>query len=164
MTDLFKTAGAVVSDCYTYRYSLFRRWSVGPVCGFVMLNPSTADAETDDPTIRRCISFAMREGCGALEVFNLFAFRATEPEDMAQAVDPVGPENDRHIVDGLARVDGPIICAWGAHWMARERADQVLAIIGSRARCLGLTKRGMPRHPLYVKGDAPLVLFSGAKP
>lgn len=147
---------AVISECGRYRYALTRRWSDGPNCGFIMLNPSTADAERDDPTIRRCIGFARREGCGGLIVLNLFAYRATKPEDMAAASDPVGPHADHHLLDFIQNVDGPLIAAWGSHWMAKTRAADVTAMIGSHCSCLGKTKNGSPRHPLYVRADTPL--------
>lgn len=160
--DLFKSSSAILSKCGTYRYRLDRRWGDGPTCGFIMLNPSTADADLDDPTVRRCIGFARREGCGALMVGNLFAVRATDPEAMADADDPYGPEN-RHFLQNMAeRVDGPLIAAWGAHWMASDIGSHWVAeTFGSRLMCLGKTKSGAPRHPLYVKGDAPLIPYCG---
>ncbi len=160
MGDLFKTSSAVLSKCGKYRYRLDRRWGDGPICGFIMLNPSTADADLDDPTIRRCIGFAKREGCGSLMVGNLFAFRATDPMVMADSDDPDGPEN-RHFLTNMAeRVDGPLIAAWGSHWMARDMASEwVCKTFGRRLMCLGKTKDGHPRHPLYVKGDTPLVPY-----
>jgi hypothetical protein len=157
MLDLFASASAEISDCGSYRFRLDRRWADGPTCGFVMLNPSTADGRQDDPTIRRCIGFARREGCGALVVANLFNFRATKPEDMAHSTDPIGPDADLRLLEIIAGVDGPLIAAWGSHWMAKDRAAYVTAMIGRHMVCLGLTKNGHPRHPLYVKGDAPLV-------
>jgi hypothetical protein len=158
--DLFKTSGAVISRCGLFRYRLDRRWGEGPVAGFIMLNPSTADADSDDPTIRRCIGFAKREGCGGLMVGNLFAFRATNPEDMADAVDPDGPENQHFLLNMAERVDGPLIAAWGGHWMAEDLpARWVRQTFGDRLMCLGKTKAGAPRHPLYVKADAPLVPY-----
>jgi hypothetical protein len=162
MSDLFKSSSAVLSKCGLYRYRLDRRWGDGPTCGFIMLNPSTADAELDDPTIRRCIGFAKREGCAGLMVGNLFAFRATNPEDMADADDPEGPEN-RHFLSNMAeRVDGPLIAAWGAHWMAADWPSRwTRQTFGERLMCLGKTKGGEPRHPLYVKGDAPLIRLGG---
>lgn len=149
-------SSAVLSDCGLYRYCLIRQWADGPTCGFIMLNPSTADATLDDPTIRRCIGFAKREGCGGLLVANLFAFRATDPRKMADADDPIGPHADEHLRRIADTVDGPLIAAWGAHWMAGERAEQVKSTFGNRLMCLGVTKDGHPRHPLYVKADAPL--------
>ena len=113
MLDLLTEADAVISDCERYRYRLTRRWDDGPTCTFIMLNPSTADARKDDPTIRRCIGFARREGCAALLVINCFAFRATKPADLFAAEDPIGPENDRHIMAASLDADGQVIAAWG---------------------------------------------------
>jgi hypothetical protein len=149
---------ARISECGLYRYTLTRRWADGPTCVFVMLNPSTADANKDDPTIRRCIHFAKREGCGALHVVNLYAFRATKPADMVNAVDPEGPMARKYLIDAaeMARDSGgPVIAAWGAHWMAADRGKEVRGIIGAM-QCLGTTKAGHPRHPLYVQGVQPL--------
>lgn len=150
-------SGAEFSECGLYRYLLYRRWADGPRCVFVMLNPSTADETSDDPTIRRCIGFAKREGCGALKVVNLFAYRATSPKAMKAAADPVGPDNDVHIMDAFDTADGPIICAWGAHgsYLGRDRA--VVGLIDAPLFCFGLTKGGSPKHPLYLPGDAKLV-------
>lgn len=159
MSDLLVKTSAIISDCEAYRYRLAREWDSGPRAVFVMLNPSTADATQDDPTIRRCISFAKREGCGSLDVVNLFAFRATSPADMKSAADPVGPENDRHIMDAFDNADGPIICAWGAHGAYRGRDREVAHLIDAPLQCFGLTKAGAPKHPLYLPADAPLVLL-----
>ena len=159
MTDLLEESGANISDCGLYRYNLWRKWGSGQICTFVMLNPSTADASVDDPTIRRCRNFAKREGCDALLVVNLFAFRATNPKDMFAAIDPVGPDNDAHIRDAVRVAhchDWPVIAAWGANRKARARAAEVMAMIG-QLKALAITKEGAPQHPLYVKGDAPLV-------
>ncbi len=157
MTDPFATSSAVISPCGIYRYRLDRRWSDGPTMGFIMLNPSTADADRDDPTIRRCIGFAKREGCGGLIVVNLFNFRATKPEDMANAADPEGQDADLRLLEAMDHVDGPLVAAWGSHWMAKERGAYISEMIGVHCVCLGKTKNGAPRHPLYVRGDAPLV-------
>jgi len=110
---------AVISPCGLYRYRLSRQWTEPSYSlAFVMLNPSTADAEVDDPTIRRCIGFARREGYGGIEVVNLYAFRATSPDDLWKAKDPCGPENEGHLIS-IARASvgygTPIVCAWGAH-------------------------------------------------
>lgn len=159
MLDLLTEADAVISGCGLYRYRLTRRWADGPTCGFIMLNPSTADAHQDDPTIGRCISFAKREGCGTLLVLNLFAFRATEPAEMKRAADPLGPDCDRHLLDGIRQVDGPLIAAWGNHGAYRGRGKAVRAMVGRPMFYLALNASGEPKHPLYVKGDAPLVPF-----
>lgn len=150
-------SAAVISECGTYRYTLHRRipcalrW-VRP-CLFVMLNPSIADATLDDPTIRRCIGFAKAWSCTSLTVVNLFALRATDPKALAAHADPIGPENDRHITEQLqAHALGIVIAAWGAHAFAQKRAREFAASV-SGVQCLGVTKDGSPRHPLYVKAD-----------
>ncbi len=160
---------AVISDCGRYRYRLTRELSPNPrTATFILLNPSTADATNDDPTIRRCLGFARRWGCGRLAVLNLFAFRATDPAEMKQANDPVGPENrawfERTLIDDLSI--GPVVCGWGVHG---KFIDQGLAVLGwlqafgIQPLALGATKDGHPRHPLYLPGDAGLVPFSGRR-
>ncbi len=142
---------AVVSPCGAYRYRLGRRWGDGPAMLWVMLNPSTADASVDDPTIRRCIGYARRWDFGSMAVGNLFAFRATDPADMRRAADPVGPENDRHLLE-MAAEASLVVAAWGNHGSFLGRSSLVgLMIPGMRV--LGLTKAGEPAHPLYLCGD-----------
>src|ERR1700733_5671680 len=98
MADLFTQSTAVISDCTKYRYRLGRIWDhTSPTLAWVMLNPSIADASVDDPTIKRCISLANARGFGSIEVVNLFAWRATNPNDLHDIPDPVGIENDMHI-------------------------------------------------------------------
>lgn len=142
-----------------YRYHLTRRW--GPKIDtvvWVMLNPSTADADVDDPTIRRCISFSAELGADSLRVINLYAYRATDPKHLLAVEDPVGPMNNTVIRETLlaARaMRSPVIGAWGVN----ARADRVseFVTIADECRvplhCLGITKSGMPRHPLYVLGS-----------
>lgn len=158
MADLLMKKDARISECGLYRYWLTRQWQVphGSSAVFIMLNPSTADAEVDDRTIGRCIGFARAFGCGRLVVVNLFAFRATDPAIMRAAADPVGPDNNRVIEDVLTSTGGPVICAWGAEGGFMERDKAVLRLIretGRQATALKLTKHGQPRHPLYLKGD-----------
>lgn len=149
--------GAVISDCGRYRYRLGRTWDDAlPGATFIMLNPSTADASVDDPTIRRCIGYARTWGCGALTVVNLYAWRATDPRELWKTADPVGPENDAHLIAAAKSATasfGPLVAAWGAHadpW----RIGDVLALPGmDRLGALALTKDGQPRHPLYLKAD-----------
>lgn len=161
---------ANITACGRYRYHLSRYWLIGPALPFVMLNPSTADAEMDDPTIRRCMSFARREGASGLVVVNLFAWRSFDPyallHERQQGNDIVGPEND-DVLKSLARYDRrspfPIVCAWGAHEAATMRGAQIAEMLsnaGARLACLGRTAKGHPRHPLYVKGDQPLEAFA----
>jgi len=124
-----------------------------------MLNPSTADANVDDPTIRRCIGFAKREGCGGLVVVNLYAYRATNPDDLLKAINPIGsPETEIHLNKAVAEIDGPLIAAWGAFTVrGAHPAYWIKQRYGDRLMCLGRTKDGHPRHPLYLSNDAPLV-------
>lgn len=163
--NLGGTAGAEFSECGTYRYRLRRSFTgrvleapTNPVV-FLMLNPSTADATEDDPTIRRCCGFARAWGHTDLLVSNLFALRSTDPDALLSHPDPVGPENNE-VLAGLPRC--PIICAWGSHVAARERGKFVTAMLrgsGDRLLCLGLTKGGAPRHPLYLPASAVLRPF-----
>lgn len=147
-----------------YRYLLRRVWGPeGDLLTFVMLNPSTADAQTDDPTIRRCIGFAKREGCGGINVLNLYAYRCTDPAQLPRAPDPVGPENDeylRRLAEFRGIVERPpanIVVAWGTLAGQMRIAQFITIMDGTPLRCLGVTKGGQPRHPLYVRSDQPLV-------
>jgi hypothetical protein len=117
---------------------------------WVLANPSTADRLTDDATVRRCIGFAAAAGCSALLLVNLWAWRATDPRDLARVADPVGPQNDEAIADAATSTSGPVVLGWGARG-ERSRVHAVLTLLGERpVRCLGVTKTGHPRHPLYV--------------
>lgn len=156
------TRSALIDPTGTYRYTLTREWepSLGRAC-FIMLNPSTADATKDDPTIRRCIAFARTWGYGGLEVVNLFAYRATSPADLWPLADPVGTENDAHIADAVRRCH-IVVAAWGVHGEYRGRGAEVASrVLG--LMCLGTTKGGHPRHPLYVRGDTLPVAFGGQR-
>jgi hypothetical protein len=148
---------ARISDCGQYRYALLRRWSDGHVATFIMLNPSTADAKQDDPTIRRCVGFARAWGCGAVNVVNLYAWRATNPRELRTVADPVGPENDEHLTRHAmyAAINGwPLVAAWGANGEP-SRVAAVLALPGMAAlTALGTTRAGHPRHPLYLPATA----------
>lgn len=152
---------AVFSPDGEYRYALVRSWADGPRDTWIMLNPSTADAEVDDPTIRRCIGFSRAWGAGGIRVVNLFALRATDPAELLRHPSPIGRTNDKVISTTIASSKkGRVVAAWGAHRMAAERGRAVAALITPlRAPlfCLGVTKLGYPRHPLYVAGNTPLV-------
>jgi len=167
------TKQTIFSPCRTYRYALWREWIGGEgYAMFVGLNPSTADETQDDPTIRRCIAFAKDWGYAALCMTNLFAFRATEPAKMKAAADPIGPENDFHLMR-LAKDAGVIVAAWGAHGTYRGRATEMMAMLrslqapgteGKRLHCLRLTKDGHPGHPLYLpKTLTPVLMGSKAE-
>ena len=154
---------AEISPCGQYRWWLRRSWGgrddPAKVCCFIMLNPSTADAEIDDQTIRRCIAFAKREGCTTLSVRNLFALRSTDPDALRRATDPVGPSNDSELRAALTA--DLVIAAWGSKVPVAGRDRWVMRHIlgGAKLWCLGTTKDGYPRHPLYVKGDKALEPF-----
>jgi hypothetical protein len=154
--------GATFSPCRTWRYSLTRRWAHdGPLLMVIGLNPSTADETQDDPTIRRCIGFAKREGMTGLVMANLFAFRATDPRTMRRADDPIGPDNDMWL-SMLRDLCDLRLAAWGVHGHYRDRARDVMERgLLSHVYCLGLTKGGTPRHPLYLAADTPLEPFHG---
>ena len=146
-----------------YRYRLTRQWDNGILLAFIMLNPSTADADVDDPTIRRCMGFARRERFAGIVVGNLYAFRATRPEDMKWANDPFGPGNAGALDRIADEAEGaPIVCAWGSSGgiFGGHRA-----FIGRLQRrkatlvCLGKGANGMPRHPLYVRAAQPLEAY-----
>lgn len=155
MADL---KSAIISPCRLYRYDLGRRWGIGKTCTFIMLNPSTADADIDDPTIRRCLGFARREDCRALRVVNLFAYRANDPADLIYGGDnPIGPDNLSYLYDAIIEADGPLIAAWGAWRGAQDPGGLLARLFPGLLQCLGQTKSGAPRHPLYVRADAPLI-------
>ena len=153
----FTESDAVISECGEYRYRLNRTWNdrLG-ILPFIMLNPSTADAETDDPTIRRCVSFAQREGYGSIVVVNLYGLRATSPAVLWQHPDPIGPGNDAYLKK-ISRVYGEAVCAWGNHAPPRRVAHVASLLAGVKLRCFGLTRSHQPRHPLYLRTGQPLV-------
>lgn len=161
MTELFpELSNAVFSADRRYRYQLWRRWAEGgEYCCFIGLNPSTADENTDDPTIRRCIGFAKAWGYNALCMLNLFAFRATDPDIMKSEPEPVGEENDATL-KRFTTGAGIVIAAWGVHGTHRERAGEVVAKFPN-LHCLGTTKDGQPRHPLYLPKTTEPSLFLG---
>ncbi|WOB42127.1 DUF1643 domain-containing protein [Thermoleptolyngbya oregonensis NK1-22] len=151
-------AGATFDLSGRYRYTLWRVWDfAAPRVAFVMLNPSTADAERNDPTIRRCIGLAKAWGYGGLEVVNLFAYRATRPQDLKRVDDPIGEAGDRPLI-AAAEQAAQIILAWGNGGALYQRDRAVLALLsGYPLHCLGLTQQQQPRHPLYVpSGTVPI--------
>lgn len=155
-TRYVTTAWADISECGRYRYALGRHLGMlgGGRLVFVMLNPSTADAEHDDPTLRRCIGFAKAWGYGELVVCNLFALRATDPAGLRTAEDPIGPDNDVAIAHWTQRAQR-VVCAWGTLGALQGRDATVLAALRATrpVYALGFTRDGHPRHPLYVKAD-----------
>lgn len=143
------------ADIYgEYRYRLWREWApaLGRCC-FVMLNPSTADGQQDDPTIRRCIRFATDWGFGRLDVVNLYALRSTNPKALRSHPDPTGPHNDEAIREAVHGAH--VVAAWGAGHHSPHRVEQVLSLIEplEPVHALGFTASGAPRHPLYVAAN-----------
>ena len=164
--DLFLERDAVISDCGKYRYLLRRTWDHDrPRALIVMLNPSTADAEIDDPTIRSCIRLCKGLSYGSFEVVNLFAWRATDPDDLGGARYPIGDRNNDVIEAAIGRCDVGI-CAWGAHpmagsWQRDAEVFNLLAASRPAVFCFGTTKGGAPKHPLYIKSGTPLEVYRG---
>ncbi|MBA4187570.1 MAG: hypothetical protein C0467_06080 [Planctomycetaceae bacterium] len=162
---------ATISPCGLYRYDLKRTWDVElPTLVFCMLNPSTADGKEDDSTIIRCVGFAKQWGYGSIVVVNLFAFRSTDPNGLKTAADPVGPENDSYILEHAR--GRTVIAAWGmtaitaklgAIRLRPAAVEKILAGFG-KVRCLGLTKAGQPKHPLYQASDSPILCYPGGEP
>jgi hypothetical protein len=148
---------ADVSDCGCYRYSLTRPLATGAGrVVWIMLNPSTADALKNDPTIVRCLGFTARLGFAEMMVVNLFAWRSTDPQGLRTAEDPIGPRNDQEILRACEGAE-LVILAWGVHGDLHGRDREVrllLARTGINAVCLGTTKANHPRHPLMLRADA----------
>lgn len=163
--NLFDTRSpAVFSRCRTWRFRLTRTWDGRlPRLVFLMLNPSTADESQDDPTIRRCIGYAKRDGFGGVEIVNLFAFRSTDPTGLVTARDPVGePDNNQHIRNVCAVET--VVCAWGRNGVLDARDRVVMAILSAvdaKPVCLGVNADGTPVHPLYQPKDAAFRVYGG---
>jgi len=153
--------GAQFSPCRAFRYHLWRTWSpLRPPLLFILLNPSTADEERDDPTVRRCVHFARAFARGGVEIVNLYAYRARDPRLLRGAGYLIGEGNDIVIARRLRAHAGlPVVCGWGAHARGLERAAHVLGMIresGARAFALACTDDGVPRHPSRLRGDCSL--------
>lgn len=165
-------SGAEFSECGKYRYKLWRMWERSkPAVLFVMLNPSTADRLADDPTIRRCVRFAELWGYGSLHVGNAFAYRSPTPASLLAVRDAEdrlaagGVENDQKIYE-LAKSADRVVVAWGKPLPALLPHVQFVSLnllATCTCHCLGLTKDGHPRHPLYVPYVQPLQVWTGYK-
>ncbi|WP_211508922.1 DUF1643 domain-containing protein, partial [Gluconobacter cerinus] len=155
---------AVISECGTYRYRLERTVGEGSkTVVWIMVNPSTADHQQDDATIRRLIGFTRRLGGGRLVVVNKFAFRATDVAELEDAVDPAGPDNESHIVAAMKEADLCVV-GWGkldklplSLRNAYDSVCKIAADIDMPLTCLAINKDGSPRHPLFVSSDAELL-------
>ena len=147
------------SRCRTYRYALWRSWDEHkPYAMMIGLNPSTADEVEDDPTLIRCINFAKSWGYGGVCMTNLFAYRATDPNDMKAVADPVGASNNRWLTR-LAKEAGIVVAAWGNDGSYLNRASQIRNKIPN-LYCLKMNKSGEPAHPLYLRAELKPVLMS----
>ena len=144
---------ALYSPCMGYRYALTRQWDEkGPRVLFIMLNPSTATEEQNDPTIERCERRARALGFGGFRAVNIFSWRETSPDKLRQHSAPVGPENDLVLMESCTWAD-QVVCGWGVHGEHQNRGRHVTNLLlsgGFALHCLGTTKAGHPRHPLYI--------------
>lgn len=164
MSDLLIRKTATISKDGLYRTRLTRYWGPGPMMPWCMLNPSKADAEIDDPTVGRVMFFSRREGAGGSVIENAYSFRSTNPKELVTAGNPFGPSNHDALFNlALEAVANnmPIVCAWGASGPlhAIPTVLKIFEDAGARLVCLGTTKDGHPRHPLYVRGNQPFIEF-----
>jgi hypothetical protein len=151
--------GAIIDNESEYRYRLTRTWdaSEGAVA-FLMLNPSTADAVEDDPTIRRCIGFAEDWGYGQLVVGNLFAAQSSDPDTLTDRDDPIGPRNDEYL-RAIADAAEMVVAAWGTNGDLLGRDEAVMGLLDVPLYALDTTKHGHPNHPLYQPADQEPTLY-----
>ncbi len=176
MADLFpidaspaEKRGATISECRAYRYHLWRVWDEClPCLVFVMQNPSTADETADDPTIRKCLHFARRDGFGGISVRNVFALRATDERELLTHPDPFGPENELHLLAARnVSVMSRLVIAWGKPLGGKRlrshynRAE--CCLVTQSPYCLGLNGDGSPKHPLFLANATPLINYREAK-
>ena len=159
MNGLLVNKNATFSDCRKYRYGLSRTWNgKKKTILFIGLNPSTADEKIDDPTIRRCINYAQNWGYGSLLMVNLFAYRATMPTELKNVKNPIGNDNDLHIIE-LSKKADIAVAAWGNEGTLLNRDKEVKKILPN-LMCLKINKSGQPSHPLYQKKDLKLIKYS----
>lgn len=157
------------SECGCYRYRLQRHWSwEAPLACFVMLNPSRAGAQDDDPTVRKCIGFAQRLGWGGFYIVNLYAYIATKPADLKSAHWPSGGARADEVIDRTLTIveatSGPVICAWGSHAKGMSRPLEILAMIkrhGLQPQALAINSDGTPAHPLMLPYTCTPIAFGG---
>jgi len=151
---------AVFDPTRTHRFALYRSWapSMGTVA-FIGLNPSTADENVDDNTVRRCINYTSAWGYGKLVMLNLFSLRSTDPKGLRCAT-PNLPENDQHIISECQKAK-LVVAAWGVHGSYLKRDEEVLNLLDMNVVCLGLSKKGYPRHPLYMRKDQQPLEYRG---
>lgn len=153
---------AIYSPCMQYRYQLRASWSSPEIedepndlC-FIMLNPSTATEEKNDPTIERVERRARAGGYDGFVILNIFAYRATDPLNMKKFPEPIGPSNDWFLEDALMS-ERNIICGWGCHGIHQNRNKEILDLFKKHDRtplALSWTSKGHPKHPLYINYGA----------
>lgn len=167
MNDLFDDNGAFFSDDRKYRYALWRIWDKSkPLVMFIGLNPSTANENTDDPTIRRIIRFAHSWGYGGVYMMNLFALVTSHPEELKLCKDPLGDNNKW--LDEISSKCTRIVFAWGAFPEAKQRALDIITscLLSSLLKdfpevlALDINKDGSPKHPLYIRGDVKPIKYN----
>jgi hypothetical protein len=117
---------------------------------WIGLNPSSADEVTLDQTLATVCRYSRKWGFAELVMLNLFAFRATDPRDLKRATDPIGPDNDKHLLSEVREVDRVIAC-WGGHGRFLGRDRQVADLLGVSFECLLRNRTGTPHHPLYLE-------------
>jgi hypothetical protein len=140
---------AIISQDNKYRYQLSRIWDEEkPKILFIMLNPSTADANVDDPTIRRVVNFAKSWGYGGVFVGNLYAFRSTDPKGLTYTDNPIGQDNIQHI-KSLIGLTERVIYGWGNN----QKEPDWLCNLVYTPYCIDISKKGIPKHPLYLKSE-----------
>lgn len=152
---------AVFSPDQRFRYRLTRRWGTGPALPVVLMNPSKAGSEIDDPTVRRLIGFARRLGFNAIDLGNCYAFVATYPEDLRKAGYPVGPDNDAQL-EQICRWQPRVLCGWGSIAKGLNRPAEVLRMLKAW-RCqpvaLQINAGGIPAHPARLAYSRELLEF-----
>lgn len=169
-TNVDQSSSAILSECGTYRYLLSRAWKYPaedqPYVLFILLNPSTADHLQNDPTVRRCIGFAKEWGYNRVVIGNLYAYRSTDPKQLNTHLNPVGPKNIHHLKTVILKAN-KVVLGWGSNAELPNSENyiiqEVLQLI-QKPYCLGVTKSGQPRHPLYLKYKTKLIEYSTAKP
>jgi hypothetical protein len=142
-----------------YRYYLLREWNASKLFfAFIGMNPSKADEHFDDPTVRRCINFARREGAGRFVMLNAYGYRSTDPLAIRNVADPNGPDNDLWIKSYVKKAD-LVVAAWGRN--VTSRGEEVLKMIKglNTVHCLGINLDGSPKHPLYLRADTSLQIL-----
>jgi hypothetical protein len=157
----FTDKGARFDPSQRFRYALWRTWANkgARYVNFVMLNPSTADAEVLDPTVTRCVKYSHQWGYDGVHVTNIFALRSTDPRELYAVTDPVGPSNDQFILETADRA-ALVVVAWGTHGRFRDRGMEIAELlVPFKPKHFGLTRQGQPRHPLDLRSDADLIDF-----